>query len=119
MLAPATAHAKDRDGKEAVFSGVALFEVLQAAGLKFDPGAMPGRGAVATYVLIEAQDGYRAVFALSEIDPTQASQTILLAGEKDGQPLSPSEGAWRIVAPGDKRPARWVRQVTAITVHQG
>jgi DMSO/TMAO reductase YedYZ molybdopterin-dependent catalytic subunit len=118
-LPRAAVHAKDRDGKEVTFSGVPLFEVLQAAGLKFDPATMPSRGAVAAYVVIEAKDGYRAVFALAEIDPTEASQTILLAEDKDGQPLSPQEGPWRIVAPSDKRPARWVRQVTAISVHQG
>jgi hypothetical protein len=43
---------------------------------------------------------------------------ILLADTKDGQPLPPREGPFRIVVPGEKRPARWVRQVTALEVRK-
>ena len=110
---------KDRGGNDVVYSGTPLAEVLRAAGMKFDPAAMPGRGADSSYVLVEAKDGYRVVFALSEVDPTLASQVVLLADTKDGQPLTPADGPWRIVVPADKRPARWVRQVTAISVHKG
>jgi hypothetical protein len=68
--------------------------------------------------LVEATDGYRAVFALAELDPELTDRVILLADTKDGQPLSPSEGAFRVIVPGEKRPARWVRQVRALTVHK-
>ena len=87
--------------------------------MKFDPAAMPGRDAVASYVLIEARDGYKALFALAEIDPTLSDRVVLLADSKDGVPFDEKEGPWRIIVPGDKRPARWVRQVTAISVHHG
>ena len=117
-LPRAEAHVKDKDGKEVVFSGTPLLEILKAAGMKFD-GAMPSRSAVASYILVEAQDGYKVVFALSEVDPSQTDRVILLADHKDGVPLSALEGPWRIVVPGEKRPARWVREVTAISVHQG
>ena len=98
-------HIKDRDGKESVYSGVPLAEVLRAAGMNFDPGAMPSRAAVASYVLIEAADGYKAVFALSEIDPTQFYDSSSIGGV--------------LISPDDKRPTRAVRQVVAISVHQG
>jgi DMSO/TMAO reductase YedYZ molybdopterin-dependent catalytic subunit len=117
-LPRAESHVKDRDGKDVVFAGTPLADILRAAGVKFD-AAMPSRSAVASYVLVEAQDGYRAVFALAEADPSQTDRVILLADSKDGAPLSPAEGPWRIVVPGEKRPARWVRQVTAISVHKG
>jgi hypothetical protein len=44
--------------------------------------------------------------------------TLGLADTKDGQPLPPREGPFRIIVPGEKRPARWVRQVSAVTVHK-
>jgi hypothetical protein len=66
--------------------------------------------------LVEAADGYRVVFALAEADPAFATREIILADKRDGKPLDAREGPFRIVAPGDKRPARWVRQVIALKV---
>jgi hypothetical protein len=37
---------------------------------------------------------------------------------RDGKPLSETEGPLRIVVPHDKRQARWVRQVTSLTICQ-
>ena len=71
-------HAVDREGKEVTFSATSLAEVLQAAGMKFDPGPMPSRSAVASYASAEAADGYKAVFSLAEIDPAQSRQVIEL-----------------------------------------
>ena len=68
--------------------------------------------------MIEATDGYRAVFALAELDSDLTDRVILLADTKDGQPLPASEGSFRIIVPGEKRPARWVRQVRAVTVRK-
>ncbi|MFY9673694.1 MAG: hypothetical protein WAK13_04545, partial [Terriglobales bacterium] len=57
---------------------------------------------------------YKVAFALAEADPAFATRQIILADKRDGKPLGPKEGPFRIVAPGDKRPARWIRQVTEI-----
>ena len=53
-------------------------------------------------------------FALAEVDPAFAVRDIIVADKRDGKLLDAKEGPLRIVAPGDKRPARWVRQVTAL-----
>jgi DMSO/TMAO reductase YedYZ molybdopterin-dependent catalytic subunit len=106
--------ARDHDGKEAEFEGVAVFEVLKRSGLKFGEDL---RGtALSLYLVVEAADGYRAVFALPEIDPACTDRIILLADRRDGKPLSDREGALRIVVPGEKRHSRWVRQVIALTI---
>ena len=102
--------------KEIVYSGTPLVEVLKAAGLRLDSGMAGIRETVAMTVLVEASDGYRAMFALAELDPELTDRVILLADNRDGQPLSPREGPFRIIVPGEKRPARWVRQVRALTV---
>jgi hypothetical protein len=66
--------------------------------------------------LVEAADGYKIVFAIAEFDPAFAVREILLADKRDGKPLDAKEGPFRIVAPGDKRPARWARQVSTLRV---
>ena len=65
-------------------------------------------------LLVEAADGYRVAFALAEVDPPFAVRDIIIADKRDGKPLDAKEGPLRIVAPGDKRAARWVRQVKAL-----
>jgi hypothetical protein len=67
-------------------------------------------------LLVEAADGYKVVFALAEVDPAFATREIILAYKRDGKPLDAREGPFRIVAPGDKRPARWIRQVITLKV---
>ena len=69
-------------------------------------------------VVIEAVDGYRVVFSLAELDPALTDRIILVADSKDGQPLPSREGPFRIIVPGEKIPARWVRQVKTVTVRR-
>jgi hypothetical protein len=103
---------KDHD-TPAQYDGVPLAEVLKVAGI--ETGKMKGPQ-MAQALLIEASDGYKVVFALAEVDSDFATREILLADKRDGKPLDDKQGPFRIVAPGDKRPARWIRQVTAIKV---
>src|SRR5690606_22645892 len=94
--------------------GVALAALLQAGGAM---PAEPLRGAqLGRYVQVDARDGYRAVFALAEFDPTLGGSTAFLVDRCDGQPLGDDVGPLRLVVPGEARPTRWVRQVRAITV---
>jgi DMSO/TMAO reductase YedYZ molybdopterin-dependent catalytic subunit len=106
--------AKGHDQKESRFEGVALFDILKKAGL---PTGNELRGkAVTLYLVVEAADGYRAVFALPELDPAFTDRVILLADRRDGQALSSRDGPLQIVVPGEKRHARWVRQVIALRI---
>ena len=109
-----TVRAKDHDGKEYTFEGVAVLEILQKAGLKFGD-ALRGK-ALATYLLVEATDGYQAVYALPEFDPPTNDRMILLADHQDGAAFPAAAGPLKIIVPGDKTHARWVRQVKSITI---
>ncbi|HEY0790384.1 MAG TPA: hypothetical protein VGD78_04900 [Chthoniobacterales bacterium] len=104
--------------RETLYGGVLLAEVLKAGGLSFEPGMATARENARASLLVEAADGYRAVFALAELDPTLTSGLVLLADTRDGRPLDSVEGPWRIVVASDKRPTRWVRRVTALTVRR-
>jgi DMSO/TMAO reductase YedYZ molybdopterin-dependent catalytic subunit len=109
-----TVKARDHDGKEAVFEGVQLGEVLKKSGAKVGVGL---RGEMLSYyLLVQAADGYRVVFALPELDEAFTDRIVLLADRRDGKALDDHEGPLRIVVPDEKRAARWVRQVTSLEV---
>lgn len=111
-----TVRAKDHSGQEVEFEGVALIDVLSQAGVKFGDQM---RGAnLARFLVVEAADGYKAVFALPELDPAFTDRVIILADKRDGKSLTESEGPYRVVVPGEKRQARWVRQVTALNIRR-
>lgn len=106
--------ANGHDGKEAEFVGVPLIEILKQAGVKFGED-LRGKN-LALYLVAEAADGYRAVYALPELDPLFTDKIILLATKRDGQPLDAKEGPLRIVVSDEKRQARWVRQVINLVI---
>jgi hypothetical protein len=101
-----------------VYSGTPLVEVLKAGGLRLESGMAAIPETVSITALVEATDGYRAVFALAKLDSELTDRVILLADAKDGQPLPPREGPFHVIVPGEKLPARWVRQVRAMTVRK-
>ena len=102
--------------KKETYEGVPLEEILRKAGA---PNGQQMRGpAMAAYVVVQGSDNYRVVFSLAELDPAILDSEVIVADTLDGAPLSEKEGPFKIVAPHEKRPARWVRMVTAITVVQ-
>jgi hypothetical protein len=91
---------------------VPALEILQRAGA---PLGTELRGPNMTMCVVAGgSDGYQAVFALAEFDPGFTDQVILVADHRDGQPLNSREGPLRLIVPGDKRPARWVRALTIL-----
>ncbi len=112
-----SARAKDHYGRESVFEGVPVGEILKMAGVRFGE-QLRGKD-LALYLLVEAADGYRAVFALPEVDAAFNDTLVLLADRRDGKPLSDADGALQIIVPNEKRHARWVRQVVSFTIRRG
>jgi DMSO/TMAO reductase YedYZ molybdopterin-dependent catalytic subunit len=100
--------------KTEVYEGVPLEALLQKAGV---PQGEQVRGAaMTTYVLVEAADDYHVVFSLAELDSSFEDSEVLVADTMDGAPLAPDQGPFKLVAPHEKRPARWVKMVKSITV---
>lgn len=108
---------KDHDGKESKYSGVEIREILQLVGVKFGKD-LRGKG-IAQYLLVEAADEYKAVYSLTELDPDFTDKIVILADMQDGKALSDHDGKFQVVASGEKKHARWVRQVTALRVRIG
>lgn len=100
--------------KTATYAGVPLRDLLREAGV---PSGESLRGkAMSTCILISATDGYQVVFSISELDESIGNLEVLVADSEDGKPLPANAGPLRLVVPGDKRPARWVRMVKTIRV---
>jgi hypothetical protein len=95
------------------YQGVSLAAVLRSVGVRTDSLRGP---ALSTRLVVEASDGYRIVLALSDLDPSLGGRRILLADRVDGKPLPADEAPWRLIIPGDQRPARSARQVVTIRV---
>jgi hypothetical protein len=94
--------------------GIALLALLRASGaMPVEPLRGPQ---LARYVLVDARDGYRAIYALAELDPTLGNRRVYLVDRCGGRPLADDDGPLRLVAPDESRAARWVRQVQAVTV---
>jgi len=97
-----------------VYEGVALDALLQKAGV---PQGEQVRGSAMTfYVLVEAADNYRVIFSLAELDSSFQDSEVLVADTMDGAPLPADEGPFKLIAPHEKRPARWIKMVKSITV---
>jgi DMSO/TMAO reductase YedYZ molybdopterin-dependent catalytic subunit len=113
-LTQAHVTAADHDGKKHEYDGVSLRDVLTSAGVATGDG-LRGKE-MADYIVAEGSDGYRVVFSVTELDPAFSNTQVIVATKVDGQPLSEHDGPLRLVVPGDKRQARWVRMLTSVSV---
>jgi DMSO/TMAO reductase YedYZ molybdopterin-dependent catalytic subunit len=102
------------DNKAETYEGVLLEELLKKAGVA--QGEKLRGAMMATYVVAEAEDGYRVVFSLAELDSGILESDVIVADTMNGESLAPKQGPFRLVAPHEKRPARWVRMLKSITV---
>ena len=104
----------DSHGKKIHYEGAPVRLLLEKAGVTFGETLHGKR--LSSYLLVEAADGYRVVFALPEFDPAFTDRVILLADRVDGYALDSKEGPFRIIVPDEKRMARSARQVTSLKV---
>jgi len=96
------------------YEGVRLSDLLAKAGVPLGE-KLRGRG-LATYVVATASDGYAVVYSIAELDPAMTDNQVIVADTINSKPLEPKEGPLKIVVPGDKRPARWIRMLTDLRI---
>jgi DMSO/TMAO reductase YedYZ molybdopterin-dependent catalytic subunit len=109
-----TASAKDKQGVMHNFSGVAIADILNKAGVT--TGRQLRGENLAKYLLVSCADGYHVVFSLAELDSSFTDRVAILADQEDGKPLSAGVGPFRLIMPGEKKPARNCFQVVSMTV---
>lgn len=94
------------------YAGVRVSDLLAKMNV---PLGKDLRGAVLTsYVVASGSDGYQALIALAEVDPSFHNGEVIVADTMNGQPLDAKSGPFKLVVTEDKRPARWVRNLVSI-----
>ena len=106
--------AKDKQGTPHDYSGVALADIFKKAGVT--TGRELRGENLAKYVLVTCADNYQVVFSLAELDSAFTDRVVILADDMEGKPLPAGVGPFRIVVPGEKRPARNCFQVKSIAI---
>jgi DMSO/TMAO reductase YedYZ molybdopterin-dependent catalytic subunit len=109
-----TAVAKDKQGASHSFEGVALADIFKKAGVT-QGRDLRGEN-LAKYVLVTCADNYQVVFSLAELDSSFTDRVVILADQVEGKPLPAGTGPFRIVVPGEKKPARNCFQVLSIDI---
>jgi len=91
------------------YAGVALIELLIKLGVPDKPHGKQFQ----IYLVAAGSDGYEVVYSLGEITPDVHDATVLVADSENGKPIA-EDGPLKLVATGEKRPARWVRNLVAV-----
>jgi DMSO/TMAO reductase YedYZ molybdopterin-dependent catalytic subunit len=97
------------------FTGVLLWDLLTAAGIK----SVPNRDGQYQYVEVTGTDCYQVVLALGELDPGFGGEQVLVADGENGAALGSDTGFARLIVPGDKFGGRDAFWITTITVLSG
>jgi hypothetical protein len=105
------AHSKTNE----TYSGVPLADLLGKAGVPLGESV---RGKLFLIgVVAGGTDGYHVLYSLAEVDPAIHNGDVIVADTLDGQKLA-KDGAFKLVSSEERRPARWVRNLTSISVIQ-
>ena len=95
------------------YAGVALTDLLDKVGVPL--GERVRGKAFLTGVVAEGTDNYGVLYALAEVDSSIHAGDVIVADSLDGHKLE-KDGAFKMVSTEEKRPARWVRNLTSIKV---
>lgn len=95
------------------YSGVPLATLL--AKVNAPLGKELHGEAMTSYLVATGSDGYSVILSLAEVDPSFHEGQVLVVDARDSQPLG-NYGPFQLIVSDDKRPARWVHNLTSITL---
>ena len=96
------------------YSGVALGDLLAKAGFVADKTTQ--RKMLRSFLQVEGTDKYWVVYSLTEVEGSEHLGDVIVATSmNDGKDLG-ADGQLKLVSTEDKKPQRWVRNLTAITL---
>ena len=96
---------------EETYTGVPLIELLKILGVPDKPEGKQFR----LYIVAGGSDGYEVTYSIGEVTPDVHDAAVIVADTENGKPLA-GDGPLKLVATGEKRPARWVRNLVAVQV---
>jgi hypothetical protein len=95
------------------YTGVLLGDLLAKYG--FPVSQATHRKMLRSYLVAEGTDKYWVLYSVTEIEGSEHNGEVIVATSMGGKPLG-EDGQLKLVDSGDKKPQRWVRNLTAITV---
>jgi hypothetical protein len=105
-----TAHNEHTKAMES-YSGVALGDVLAKAG--FAVSTATHRTMLRSYLKAEGTDRYWVLYSVTVVEGSEHEGEVIVAISMDGRGLG-ADGEIKLVSTEDKKPQRWVRNLTAI-----
>ena len=106
----------ERDGSKVAYQGVCLVNVLDAGC--DSTSRLDKHGSLRAVVKVTGADGFVAVLAMAEAMPDFSDRPVMLAWQRNGEPLSERHGPFQLVLADDRKPGRNVRQVKLLEVIQ-
>jgi hypothetical protein len=95
------------------YTGVPLSDLLTKYGFPVDKTTH--RKMLRSYIVAEGTDKYWVLYSTTEIEPSEHNADVIVATTLAGKPLG-EDGQLKLVSTADKKPQRWVRNLTAITL---
>jgi hypothetical protein len=95
------------------YTGVLLGDLL--AKYRFPVDKTTQRKMLRSFLVAEGTDKYWVLYSVTEVEGSEHNGEVIVATSMDGKPLG-ADGQLKLVDSGDKKPQRWVRNLTAIIV---
>ncbi len=95
------------------YTGVLLGDLLAKHGFPVDKTTQ--QKMLRSYLVAEGTDKYWVLYSVTEIEGSEHNGEVIVATSMGGKPLG-DDGKFKLVDSGDKKPQRWVRNLSAITV---
>ena len=100
-------------GVDEMYTGVGTDVLLAKFGLTLEgPGA---KRVYHSYLKAEGTDKYWVFYSATELEAGMRTTEALVALRLNGKALE-ADGAFKLVVAGEKKPARWVRNLAGLTV---
>jgi len=95
------------------YAGVALGDLLAKYG--FAVSQQTHRKMLRSYIKAEGTDKYWVLYSATEVESSEHNADVIVATGMNGKPLG-EDGQIKLVDSADKKPQRWVRNLTSITL---
>jgi len=101
------------NNQDETYTGVGLDDLLAKYGISLANGN--AHKVYHSYLKAEGTDKYWVLYSASEVIPELHTFDAIIAISVNGEPIL-ADGEFRIVAGGERRPARWVNNLSALTI---
>jgi hypothetical protein len=95
------------------YTGVLLGDLLAKFGFAVDKTTH--RKMLRSYLIAEGMDKYWVLYSVTEIEFSEHNANVIIATSMNGKPLG-DDGQLKLIDSADKKPQRWVRNLSAITI---